>query len=152
MGGRLLGRSNREGFVLLWDVWIHILGIVAECACWKAGGPVCRPYGEDVASTGGASGGRALQKGRRGQVPALCRCNPLTSLGFCLSSAPFWRAGEETRSCGGVWTKNAGAQCAPLQERGREPAPSSVWPTASHLPPRGKAWERQKGTGLGSVS
>ena len=33
MGGRLWGRSNREGFVLLWDVWIHILGIRAECAC-----------------------------------------------------------------------------------------------------------------------
>ena len=33
-GGRLLGCSNRGGLVLLWDVWIHILGIVAECACW----------------------------------------------------------------------------------------------------------------------
>ena len=61
-GGRLGVRSNREEFGPLWDVWIHILGIRVECACWRAGGPVCRPYGEDVASPGGASGGRALQK------------------------------------------------------------------------------------------
>ena len=44
-GGSLGVRSNREEFGPLWDVWIHILGIRAECACWKAGGPVCRPYG-----------------------------------------------------------------------------------------------------------
>ena len=43
----------------MWDVWIHILGIGAECACWRAGG-------------------------RKG------------------------------RSYGGIWAKNAGAQCAPL--------------------------------------
>ena len=48
VGGRLWGRSNMEGFVLLWDVWIHILEIGAECACWKAGGPVCRPTREVV--------------------------------------------------------------------------------------------------------
>ena len=68
------------------------------------------------------------------------------------AAAPYKRCGSRPRPCGGVWAKNAGAQCAPLQERGREPAPSSVWPTASHLPPRGKAWEKQKGTGLGPVS
>ena len=28
--------SNREKFVPLWDVWIHILGFEAECACWRA--------------------------------------------------------------------------------------------------------------------
>ncbi len=27
VGGRLWACSNREGFCLLWDVWIHILGI-----------------------------------------------------------------------------------------------------------------------------
>ena len=63
--GKALGRSNREGFVLLWDVWIHILGIWVECACWGAGGPVCRPYGGDVASLGGAPSRRALQSGLR---------------------------------------------------------------------------------------
>ena len=33
-GGKALGCSNREEFAPLWDVWIHILGIGAECACW----------------------------------------------------------------------------------------------------------------------
>ena len=32
VGGRLWVRSNREEFGALWDVWIHILGIVVECA------------------------------------------------------------------------------------------------------------------------
>ena len=54
VGGRLWARSNRGEFGVLWDVWIHILGIVAECACWKAGGPVCRPYGRVWAKTAGA--------------------------------------------------------------------------------------------------
>ena len=40
----------------------------------------------------------------------------------------------------GLWEKTAGAQCAPLQERGREPGPSSAPVCAlGHLPPRGKA-------------
>ena len=90
-------------------------------------------------------GGRALQKGRRGQAPALCRCNPLTSLGFCLSSAPFWWAGEETRSCGGVWAKNAGAQCAPLHRNYKRSAykkrdRSGTYP----LKPRGETQFRTK--------
>ena len=42
-GGRLLGCSNREGLIPLWDVWIHILGIWVECACWEAGGPSVPP-------------------------------------------------------------------------------------------------------------
>ena len=36
--GRLWACSNREEFGALWDVWIHILEIGAECACWGAGG------------------------------------------------------------------------------------------------------------------
>ena len=40
-GGRLWGRSNREKFGALWDVWIHILGIGAECACWGGGRSGC---------------------------------------------------------------------------------------------------------------
>ena len=28
----------------MWDVGIHLLEIRARCACWSAGGPVCRPY------------------------------------------------------------------------------------------------------------
>ena len=69
-GGKALGCSNREEFAPLWDVWIHILGIVAECACWRAGGPVCRPYGGNVASPGGAPSRRALQKGGLEPAPS----------------------------------------------------------------------------------
>ena len=50
VGGRLLGRSNMEEFGALWDVWIHILGIGAECACWGAGGRKGRPYDGDEVS------------------------------------------------------------------------------------------------------
>ena len=86
-GGRLGVRSNREEFGPLWDVWIHILGIGAECACWRAGGPVCRPYGGNVVSPGGA--------------PCRVVCGR--------------RAGEDTRPYGDCGRKTAGAQCAPLQ-------------------------------------
>ena len=68
--GRLGVRSNREGFCPLWDVWIHILGIVAECACWGAGGPVCRPYGGNVVSPGGTPSRRALQRRWREPAPS----------------------------------------------------------------------------------
>ena len=71
-GGKALSRSNREGFCPLWDVWIHILGIGAECACGGAGGPVCRPYGGDVASPVGASGRPRPTKGSAG-----AQCAPL---------------------------------------------------------------------------
>ena len=119
-GGRLWGCSNREGLIPLWDVWIHILGIWVKCACLGDGRPSVPPL-----------------RRRRGKPGRRVR-----------EAAPYKRCGSRPRPCGGVWAKNAGAQCAPLQERGRETAPSSVWPTASHLPPRGKAWEKQKGTGL----
>ena len=90
----------------MWDVWIHILEIGAECACWGAGGPGVPPLKE------------------KGWEPAH-------------SSAPFWghlppggrhdgRAGENTRPYGDCGRKTAGAQCALLQERARETAPSSA--------------------------
>ena len=44
VGGRLWGCSNKEKFAPLWDVWIHILGIRAECAWWGRAARVCRPY------------------------------------------------------------------------------------------------------------
>ena len=62
VGGRLLGRSNREGFVLLWDVWIHILEIGAECACWKAGGSGARPYGSHPRAAGACPRPTVFQK------------------------------------------------------------------------------------------
>ena len=82
---------------------------------------MCRPYGGDVASPGGASG------------------RPRPTKGAGLGPAPAAEFGQKT----------AGAQCAPLQERGREPAPSSVWPTASHLPLKGKATGDRKGRPYG---
>ena len=75
-GGRLWARSNREEFGPLWDVWIHILGIGAECACWRAGGPDVLPLLErrrepapSSAPSGGTfpPGGR-LRKNKKGQV------------------------------------------------------------------------------------
>ena len=86
----------------------------------------------------------AIQE-RRGQAPALRRCTPLTSLGFCLPIRSLLRAGEDTRPYGDYGQKTAGAQCAPLQESARETAPSSVWPTASHLPPGGRLRKNKKG-------
>ena len=110
--------SYTEELAPLWDVWIHILEIGAECACWGAGGPGVPPLKE------------------KGWEPAH-------------SSAPFWghlppggrhdgRAGENTRPYGDCGRKTAGAQCALLQERARETAPSSGPP--GHLPPEGKAF------------
>ena len=64
----------------------------------NTGGPVCRPYGRDVVNPGGASG------------------RPRPTKGVGLGPAPAAEFGQKT----------AGAQCAPLQERGREPAPSSA--------------------------
>ena len=109
VGGRLGARSNREEFGLLWDVWIHILGIGAKCACWKAGGPVCRPYGGNVVSPGGA--------------PCRVVCGR--------------RAGEDTRPYGDCGRKTVGAQCAPLHGEEREPAPSSA-PFGGTFPPGGR--------------
>ena len=77
---------------IYWEFW-------RSAPVWRAGGPVCRPYGGDVVSPGGAPSRRALQSGLR----------------------------EDTRPYGGVfWGETAGAQCAPLQERGREPGPLSA--------------------------
>ena len=49
--------SNRVELLPLWDVWIHILGIRAECACWGAGGRKGRPYDESQSIS--RNGGRA---------------------------------------------------------------------------------------------
>ena len=82
----------------MWGVWIHILGIWVECACWGAGGPVCRPYGGDVASPGGASGRPRPTKGAAG--------------------------GSGPRPCGGVWIKNGGrTMCRPYRRGGGNLAP-----------------------------
>ena len=61
VGGRLGVRSNREEFGPLWDVWIHILGIVAECACLEGGRPSVPP----LRRKHGKPGRRALQSGLR---------------------------------------------------------------------------------------
>ena len=76
-GGKALSRSNREGFVLLWDVWIHILGIRAECACWKAGGPGVPPLRR-----------RRGKPGRRVREAA-----PYKRGGGRTMCAPTWRGG-----------------------------------------------------------
>ena len=81
-------------------------------------------------------GGVRLLGGGRPGVP------PLKEKGWepAHSSAPFWghlppggrhdgRAGEDTRPYGDCGRKTAGAQCAPLQERGRKLPP--------HPPPSG---------------
>ena len=115
-GGKAWGRSNREEFGLLWDVWIHILGIGAKCACWKAGGPVCRPYGGNVVSPGGA--------------PCRVVCGR--------------RAGEDTRPYGDCGRKTVGAQCAPLHGEEREPAPSSAPSVCTGAPsPQGEGYYRR---------
>ena len=75
----------------MWDVWIHILGIGAECACWGAA-QVCRPY-----------------KRKGGLSP-----HPPPS-GAPSPQGEGLRAGEDTRPCGDCGRKTAGAQCAPLR-------------------------------------
>ena len=133
-GGKALGCSNREEFAPLWDVWIHILGIGAECACWGAGGPVCRPYGGNVASPGGAPSRRALQKGCLEPAPQGEGFWVKRPSAVWLDRQSFTPLTRETAAYGrvripgpyGDCGKPAGAQCAPLQERGRKPGPSSA--------------------------
>ena len=70
-GGRLWGCSNREGLIPLWDVWIHILGIWVECACWGgAGGPGVPSLKErewEPAPSSAPFGGTFPQGGRLGK-------------------------------------------------------------------------------------
>ena len=54
------------------------------------------------------------------------------------------RAGEDTRPYGDCGGKTAGAQCAPLQERAREPAPSSA-PFGGTFPLGGRLKKNKKG-------
>ena len=103
--------SNREKFAPLWDVWIHILGIRAECACWGAGGPVCRPYGRNVVSLGGAPSRRALQRGWREPAPS--------SAPFGGTFPPGERHDGRVRAPAptGIVGKNSGrTMCAPTGE------------------------------------
>ena len=53
VGGRLWACSNREGFCLLWDVLIHILGIRVEYACLVGGRVWGLPLREPSKSGGG---------------------------------------------------------------------------------------------------
>ena len=60
------------------------------------------------------------------------------------------RAARVCLPCGGLWAKNGGRTvCAPTRE-GAGTCPL-IRPLRGHLPPRGKAWEKEKGTGLGPV-
>ena len=83
--------SNKEKFAPLWDVWIHILGIRAECAWWGRAARVCRPYK------------------RKGDLSP----HPPPS-GAPSPQGEGLRAGEDTRPYGNCGQKTAGAQCAPL--------------------------------------
>ena len=77
---------------------------------------MCRPYGGDVASPVGASG------------------RPRPTKGVGLGPAPAAEFGQKT----------AGAQCAPLKEREREPAPSSA-PFGGTFPQGGRLGKNKKG-------
>ena len=74
----------------MWDVWIHILGIGTECACWRAGGRKGRPYNGDVVSPGGASRRPRPTKGAVG-----AQCAPLhgEGAGTCPLIRPSVRTG-----------------------------------------------------------
>ena len=63
VGGRLSVYSNRVELLPLWDVWIHILGIRAECACWGAGGRKGRPYDESQSISRNGGRGKPLPYG-----------------------------------------------------------------------------------------
>ena len=111
-------RLNREKFGILWDVWIHILGIRAECTCWKAGGPVCRPYGGNVVSPGGA--------------PCRVVCGR--------------RAGEDTRPYGDCGKKQRTHNVRPYRRGGGNLAPHP--PQCAHwgtFPPGGRLRKNKKG-------
>ena len=112
----------------MWDVWIHILGIGAECACWGADGPMCRPYDGGVVRPGGAFGRPRPTKGAAGGWghPPLRRsflggnggrtmCAPTgEGAGTCPSSAPVCVPGHLSLS--------------PLPLRDIIPTPFGLWP------------------------
>ena len=125
----------------MWDVLIHILGIRTECACWGAGGRKGRPYDESQSISRNGGRGKPLPYGFPEMTLELGRGAPWVS-----------RRGIRIRPAGGpgvpplrsegnlyggrvrtpaptaefFWGETAGAQCAPLQERGREPGPLSA--------------------------
>ena len=104
----------------MWDVWIHILGIGAECACWGAGGRKGRPYGGDEVSPRAAR--RVVAPYKSWNLPPHPALRAAFSLGKGFRAADsrpcrekFSGAGEDTRPCGDCGRKTAGAQCAPLR-------------------------------------
>ena len=92
----------------MWDVWIHILGIGAECACWGGGRPGCtvpRREGVGVCSLIRPFGPPSPRgEGFLGEPPH----SPLNGKAFGRLIAapternPLGRAGEGTRPYGGV--------------------------------------------------
>ena len=108
VGGRLSVYSNRVELLPLWDVWIHILGIRAECACWGAGGRKGRPYDESQSISRNGGRGKPLPYGFPEMTLELGRGAPWVS-----------RRGIRIRPAGGPGVPH-------LQEREREPDPSSA--------------------------
>ena len=91
MGGRLWACSNREGFCLLWDVLIHILGIRVEYACLVGG----RVWGLPLREPSKSGGGKPPPYGFPETVLKLGSGAPW---GFHWEHAPgSQRAGEGTR-------------------------------------------------------
>ena len=66
----------------MWDVWIHILGIWVECACWEAGGPSVPPLRR-----------RRGKPGRRVREAAPYKATGHGKNGGRTMCAPTWRGG-----------------------------------------------------------
>ena len=116
VGGRLLCCSNRGGLVLLWDVWIHILGIRVEYACLVGG----RVWGLPLREPSKSGGGKPPPYGFPETVLKLGRGAPW---GFHREHAPGrQRAGEGTRpygafTNGSTYKKRDRSGTCPLKQR-----------------------------------
>lgn len=75
----------------MWDVGIHILEILAECACREAGGSGTRPYG-------GSRDGPVLRRGRTpaGRKRAAARTTARRDIALCGCSPPLIRPNGHT--------------------------------------------------------
>ena len=120
----------------MWDVWIHILGIGTECACWRAGGRKGRPYGESQSIS--RNGGRGTPQGGFSCPFGAIHLQPLpyglperglelgreAPWGFRRGHAPgSQRAGEGTRpygvfTNGSTYRKRDRFLTCPLKHRG----------------------------------